>query len=134
MIQNLKRNWLAVSKLTWGIWQILIWALKNLRNLPFHELLLNKVYIVWAKKVQRSYVSKMTWEIWQVWLKNSDSVLESKMAELNQNKNSQQLDRSRENGWFSLMTSTYSSSTWWLLLISELIQEFCETISWRNFK
>ena len=134
MIQNLKRNWLAVSKLTWGIWQILIWALKNLRNLPFHELLLNKVYIVWAKKVQRSYVSKMTWEIWQVWLKNSDSVLESKMAELNQNKNSKQLDRSRENRWFSLMTSTYSSSTWWLLLISELIQEFCETISWRNFK
>ena len=134
MIQNLKRNWLAVSKLTWGIWQILIWALKNLRNLPFHELLLNKVYIVWAKKVQRSYVSKMTWEIWQVWLKNSDSVLESKMAELNQNKNSKQLDRSRENRWFSLMTSTYSSSTWRLLLISELIQEFCETISWRNFK
>ena len=134
MIQNLKRNWLAVSKLTWGIWQILIWALKNLRNLPFHELLLNKVYIVWAKKVQRSYVSKMKWEIWQVWLKNSDSVLESKMAELNQNKNSKQLDRIRENRWFSLMTSTYSSSTWWLLLISELIQEFCETISWRNFK
>ena len=28
MIQNLKRNWLVVSKLTWGIWQILTQHLK----------------------------------------------------------------------------------------------------------
>ena len=58
------------------------------------------------KKVQRSYVwwhwilmqnlkgnwlvlSKMTWRIWQIFvhrLKNSDFILESKMAKLNQNK------------------------------------------------
>ena len=26
--QNLKRKWLVISKLTWGIWQILTWALE----------------------------------------------------------------------------------------------------------
>ena len=50
MIQNLKRNWLVSSKLTWGIWRILTRALKNLKNLHFNGLLLNKVYNVWAKK------------------------------------------------------------------------------------
>ena len=32
MMQNWRRNWLAVSKLTWEIWQILTWALKNLKS------------------------------------------------------------------------------------------------------
>ena len=50
MMQKLKRNWLASSKLTWGIWQILTWALENLKNLHFNRLLLNKVYNIWAKK------------------------------------------------------------------------------------
>ena len=50
MTQNLKRNWLVSSKLTWGIWQILTRALENLKNLHFNGLLLNKVYNVWAKK------------------------------------------------------------------------------------
>ena len=65
------------------------------------------------KKVQRSYVwwhwrlmqnlkenwlvlSKMTWRIWQIFvhrLKNSDFILERKVAELNQNKNWEQPDR-----------------------------------------
>ena len=36
--------------LTWGIWQILTWPLKNLKNFPFNRLLLVKVYNVWAKK------------------------------------------------------------------------------------
>ena len=59
VIQNLVRNQLLVSELTWGIWQILTWALKSLKNFNFNGLLLNKkVYIVWAKKVQRSYLSK----------------------------------------------------------------------------
>ena len=56
MMKNLKRNWLVVSKLTWGIWRILTRALENLKNLHFNGLLLTKVYNVWAKKVQRSYV------------------------------------------------------------------------------
>ena len=80
MKQNLKRNWLVLSKLTWGIWRILTRTLENLKNLHFNGLLLNKVYNVWPKKVYGSYVwwhwiliqslketwhvlSKMTWGI-----------------------------------------------------------------------
>ena len=49
-MQNLKRNWLVISKLTWGIWQILAQVLENLKNLHFNGLLLTKAYNVWAKK------------------------------------------------------------------------------------
>ena len=118
MMQHLKRNWIVNSKLTWGIWRILTRALENLKNLHFNGLLLTKVYNVWAKKVQRSYVwwhwrlmqnlkenwlvlSKMTWRIWQIFvhrLKNSDFILESKMGKPNQNKNSKQPDRP-DAGW-----------------------------------
>ena len=48
MIQNLKRNWLVSSKLTWGIWQILTRALENPKNLHFNRLLLTKVCNAWA--------------------------------------------------------------------------------------
>ena len=37
--------------------KILTLALESLKNFPFNELLLSKVYIVWAKIVQRSYLS-----------------------------------------------------------------------------
>ena len=50
MMQNLKRNRLVSSKLTWGIWRILTQALKNLKHLHSNGLLLNKVYSVWAKE------------------------------------------------------------------------------------
>ena len=50
MMQYLKRTWLVNSKLIWGIWRILTQALENLKNLNFNELLLTKVYNVWAKK------------------------------------------------------------------------------------
>ena len=113
MMRNWKSNSLVISKLTWGIWQILIQALKSLKNFHFNELLLTQVYDVWAKKVQPSYVwwqwrlmqnlkenwlllSEMKWRMWQIFvhrLKNSVFSLESKMAELNQNKNSKQPDR-----------------------------------------
>ena len=83
MMQNLKRNWLVISKLTWGIWRILTRALESLKNFHFNVLLLKKVYIVWAKKVQGRYISwiwrgiqnfernlhvlsKVTSEIWQI--------------------------------------------------------------------
>ena len=79
-----KKRWLVVSKLRERIWQILTWALESLKNLQFNGLLLTKVYNVWAKKVQGSYVwwhwrliqnlkekwlllPKMTWGIWQIW-------------------------------------------------------------------
>ena len=56
MMQNLKRNWHVVLKLTWVIWRISTWPLESLKNLHFNGLLLNKVYNVWAKKTQKSYV------------------------------------------------------------------------------
>ena len=82
-VQILETNRVVVSKLTWGIWQILNWALESLKKFPFNGLLLNKVYIVWAKKVRRSYllwhwrliqnlernrlvVSNLPWGIWQI--------------------------------------------------------------------
>ena len=101
---NLNRNWLLSSKVTWSIWQILTQALENLKSFHFNWLFLTKVYNVWAKKAKRSYV----WWNWRLIqgkltcssrndirnlanfdrLKNSDFILRSKMAELNQNQNS----------------------------------------------
>ena len=65
--KNLERNQLVVWKLTWGIWQILTWSLESLKNIHFNGFLLSRVYIVWAKKVQRSYLS---WH-WRV-IQNSE--------------------------------------------------------------
>ena len=53
MIQNVKRNWIVISKLRWKIWRNFTRALENLKNLLFNELLLTKVYNVWSKKVQK---------------------------------------------------------------------------------
>ena len=91
MIQKLKRNWLVVLKLTWGISGILTRALESLKDLYFNWLLVTKVYIFWATKVQRSYLSwhwgvmqilkkdwpvvwKKTWEIWQIFTRALESV------------------------------------------------------------
>ena len=52
----MKKNCLVVWKMIWEIWQIFIRAFENLKNLHFNELLLTKVYNVWAEKVQMSYV------------------------------------------------------------------------------
>ena len=109
MMQNLKKYWLAVSKLTWGIWRMLTQALKSLKNLHFDLLLLHKVYNVWAKMyrgimaltIDSKFEGKLTCTFQNdmrnlanfYWLKNSDFILESKIAELNQNKNSKQLGR-----------------------------------------
>ena len=88
---KLKRNWLVVLKLTWGTSQILTRALESLKNLCFNWLLVTKVYIVWATKVQRSYLSwhwgvmqilkkdrpvvwKRIWKIWQIFNRTFESV------------------------------------------------------------
>ena len=110
MMQNLKGNWLVVSKLTWEFWRILIQALKNLNNLHFKWLLLNKVYTAWAKsteelclmalKIDKKFEGKLTCAFKNDTrnlanfhrLRNSDFIFESKMMELNQNKNLKQLD------------------------------------------
>ena len=56
MIKNLDRDWFVVSKLTWGIWQTLTRAFVSLKDVHLNGLLLSKVYIFWAKKVQRRYL------------------------------------------------------------------------------
>ena len=48
LMQNLKKNWSVVSKMT-RIWWNMTRALKSLQNLHFHMLLLCKVYNVWPK-------------------------------------------------------------------------------------
>ena len=53
----MERNQLVVSKLAQGIWQILTWVLKGLKDFHFNGLPLSKVCIVSAEKVQRSYLS-----------------------------------------------------------------------------
>ena len=56
-LQNLERIWLVVSKLVQGIPQIWTWLLKSLKDFHFRGLLYSKLCIVWAKKVERSYLS-----------------------------------------------------------------------------
>ena len=90
VVQNLKRNLFFVSKMT-RIWWILIRALKILKTLHLDWSLLCKVYNVWPKKVQSSYISwhwrvmqnlkknwlvvwKMTWEIWQIFIRTLESI------------------------------------------------------------
>ena len=68
MLQNLKSTWLVNSKFTWGIWQILTWALRNLKNLPFNGQLLTKVY-VWAKKKYRGVMFDCTEDWCEIWRK-----------------------------------------------------------------
>ena len=112
-MQNLERNWLVGSKLTWRIWRILTRAQKILKICTLVGCFWPNYIIFELKKVQRSYIwrhwrlmqnlkenllvlSKMTWRIWQIFvhkLKNSDFILESKKSELNQNKNSKQPDQ-----------------------------------------
>ena len=48
IMQNLKRNGLVVSKLTWGIWRILTRAFGSLKSLHFNGLLLSKVENTWV--------------------------------------------------------------------------------------
>ena len=89
--QNLKRNWLVSSKLTWGIWRILTQTLKNLKNLHFNGLLLPKYIMFELRKVQRSnfwwhwrlmqnlkenwlVLPKMTWRIWQTFTRALESL------------------------------------------------------------
>ena len=56
MMQNYRRNWLVLSNLTSGIWQILTRALENIKNLHFNGLFLISVFNVLAKNLQRSYI------------------------------------------------------------------------------
>ena len=68
LMQNLMKNWSFVSKMT-RIWWILTWILESLKDLHFYWFLLCKVFNVWPKKVQRSYLS-WHWRVMQNLKKN----------------------------------------------------------------
>ena len=69
MIQKLKRNWLVVLRLTWGIWRILTQALESLKTLCFNGLLLTKVYIMFELKKDRGVIFDDTEEWCKIWKK-----------------------------------------------------------------
>ena len=104
IIQNLKMNWVVISKLTWRIEQILTRALENLKKLLFNWLLWPKYITFELRKVPRSYVwwhwrliqnlketrlalSKMTWEIcqicigWNKWIANLTKLFYTDLTE-----------------------------------------------------
>ena len=81
---------LLFQKMT-RIWWNLTLALASLQGLQFYLLLLCKVFNVWPKEVQRSYLSwhwgvmqnlkknwlvvwKMTWRIWQIFTRELESL------------------------------------------------------------
>ena len=68
MMQNLKRNWLVVSKLTWGVWRILTRA--KSKKVALDGLLLTELYNVWVKKEQSSYVW-WHWRLCKIWRKTN---------------------------------------------------------------
>ena len=109
MMQNLKRNWLVVSKLACVIWRLLTWAFGSLKNLHFNGLLLTEVYNVWSKKVQRSYLS---WH-WRMMLNlKKNGLIVSKITRI----------------WWIL--------TWTLkiLNISTMIGCFCATFNLKKYR
>ena len=65
-IPNLKTNRVVVLRLIKGIWQILTWALKSLKNFYFNRLLLSKVYIVELKKY-RGVIFHKTEKGYKIW-------------------------------------------------------------------
>ena len=69
LMQNLKKNWFVVSKLT-RIWGILFGALKSLKNLHFDLSLPWKVCNVWSKKY-RGVIFHDTREWCKIWRKTN---------------------------------------------------------------
>ena len=69
VMQNLKKNWLVVWKMTWGIQQIFITTLENVQFSIFHGILLFKVENSWATNYMsyRGVISNDTEEWWKIW-------------------------------------------------------------------
>ena len=81
VVQILKKNWVFVPRMIWGIWWILMRTVASLKIFHFGVVILLIGYKVSAEKVQEHYISwhwkkiqilkknwllvwKMTWEIW----------------------------------------------------------------------
>ena len=70
MIQKLKRNWLVILKLTWGIWQILTRALESLPNSHFIWTTSDqRIYIMFELKKYRRVIFHDTEEWFKIWRK-----------------------------------------------------------------
>ena len=68
VMQSLKKNWLLVPKMTWGIWWIFIQQRKS-DNFHFDVLLFSIAYNVSDKKVRKNYLS-WHWRLIQTLKKN----------------------------------------------------------------
>ena len=66
MMQNLKRNWLVISKLTWRIWWILTQALESLKSFHFNVLILSR-YILFELNKYRGVIFHEAEEGYKIW-------------------------------------------------------------------
>ena len=67
MTQYLKRNWLAISKLTWGIWLILTRTLESFKNFHFLMCYFWAKFILFEQKKYRRVIFHETEEGYKIW-------------------------------------------------------------------
>ena len=72
VLQNLKKNWLVVWQMTWGVWQILIRTLGSVKIGIFIGSFCPK-YKMHELKIYRGVISNNTEEWWKIWLVISKS-------------------------------------------------------------
>ena len=80
LMNNLKKNWLVVPRMT-KIWLFLTRVFKSFTNLRFDWFLLCKVFNVWPKKVQRIYLS-WQWRVMQKFKEKLTCGLENNIKSL----------------------------------------------------
>ena len=107
MIQKLKRNWLVVLKLTWGLHKF--WP-ESLKNLCFNWLLATKLYIVRATKVQKSYLS-WHWRYMQILKKNWLAVWKKGLAKFGKF-SPEHLKVSKLGPWWDPFVQSRKGMTW----------------------
>ena len=147
MMQSLKRNWNVFSKLTWSVWQSLTRALKILKNFHFNGLFLTKIYNAWAQNKYRGVMFDVFEDSCEIQgkptcafkndmrnlenfhsLKDSNFILERKMAELNKNK---KLETTRTTRC-SIKTLFYLGNKWITQLtkiLTNVLLKFSEAIT-----
>ena len=69
-MQNLKKNWLEICKMTWGIWQVFTRALESLKLGTLMGSFYPKYNLTWGmmRNLNRNWfaISKLIWEIWRI--------------------------------------------------------------------
>ena len=141
VLQNLVRNWLVVSKLTWGIWQISSRALKSLKNVYFNALLMSKVHMFLVKKYKgvifhntekwhRLFVSKLTWEIWKILTWVLESLKDFQFNELLLNKVYIAWDKKVQRSYLSWQRRVIKNAEGNWFVVSKLTWEICQILTW----